>query len=190
MTKSIIQKPKKGVRKFRLIIVFIIFVVVVMGGYIAYRKLSQSSTQSTSVTNSKIPSVGANNNVSSNNTKANPQISSTSDNSSSVTATSNSPQTPNSFSVKIVNSIVSSGNLHVGTIVTGISSGACTLTATQTGQATLNLGNSLVHQDVNTYDCGVYNISTTKFPTPGVWLIKLTITNNGNYSSDTANVNI
>lgn len=92
------------------------------------------------------------------------------------------------FTVQIVNADMNenNSNLHVGTMVNNTTSGSCSLTATQAGQTTLQLGTSSVVQDVNSYDCGVFNIPTSEFPTSGNWLLTLTVTNNGTKASGTA----
>jgi hypothetical protein len=105
---------------------------------------------------------------------------------------STAPKTssPAAFTVQIVSSNIDDNdtNLHVGTMVNNTTGGSCTLTASQTGQTTLQLGTSSVQQDVNSYDCGVFNIPTSKFPVSGSWQIKLSVTNNGSEASDTASV--
>jgi cytoskeletal protein RodZ len=105
---------------------------------------------------------------------------------SSTTGTNNT----SSFTVQIVSDNVSDNNVHIGTMVSGTSSGSCTLTATQVGQNTLTLGTSSVKQDVNNYDCGIFNVRTSTFPSTGTWKLLLTVTNNGLSSSDSANVTI
>lgn len=104
--------------------------------------------------------------------------------------TGTSQTTPGSYTVQIVSTNVSSSNVHVGTLVSGTSTGNCTLTGSQTGQSTLQLGTSTVRMDVNSYDCGVFNIPTSMFPTSGVWKLTLTVTSNGSSSSGSANVTI
>lgn len=100
-----------------------------------------------------------------------------------------STDTTASFSVKIVSTSVNGGNLHVGNQVFGTTSGSCTLTATKSNQ-TLQLATSSVHQDVNSYDCGAFNVSTSKFPSGGSWQLKLSVTADGATASDLATVTI
>lgn len=94
------------------------------------------------------------------------------------------------FSVQIVSANPSTSNVHVGTLVGGATTGDCTLTASKSGQSVLQLGTSIVHQDVNTYSCGVFNVSPQSFPVSGTWQLKLTVVSNGNTGSDTSNVTI
>jgi len=71
----------------------------------------------------------------------------------------------------------SSGNkvVHVGNIVSGVTSGSCTLTATKAGQTTIT-NNSSVQLDGNSYDCGAFNIPASSFPSSGTWNLKLNVT--------------
>lgn len=104
--------------------------------------------------------------------------------------TSKPPTSPQSFSAQIVSANVNNGNLHIGTNVSGTTTGNCVLTATKSSQPTLQLGSSQVRQDVNAYDCGVFNIPTSKFPVGGNWQLLLTVTNNGAASTGSATVTI
>lgn len=115
--------------------------------------------------------------------------STTTNSSSSPTNSSTSPSNVN-FNVQIVNSNVANNNVHIGTLVNGTTTGNCNLTGYQSGQGTVQLGTSTVRQDVNNYDCGVFNIPTSKFPSNGQWAITLTVTYNGVSKSDSTNVNI
>lgn len=112
--------------------------------------------------------------------------------SNSTNSSSSTPNTNNtgSFTVQIISDNVSNNNVHIGTMVSGIISGSCTLTATQTGQNTLTLGTSSVTQDVNNYDCGIFNVAKSTFPKTGTWQLLLTVTNNGLSSSGSANITI
>ena len=104
---------------------------------------------------------------------------------------SNTTKTNNaSFSDKIVSYVVSNNNLHIGTFVSGTTTGNCLLTASKQGQSNLTLGSSKVRLDVNNYDCGVFNISTSKFPVRSVWKITLSVTNNGETATNSVYVTI
>lgn len=94
------------------------------------------------------------------------------------------------FTVQIVSANVSNGNLHIGTLVNGATTGTCVLSASQAGQSTLQLGTSSVKLDVNNYDCGVFNIPTTTFPNTGAWELQLTVTSNGSSNSGNSTVTI
>lgn len=118
--------------------------------------------------------------------KSNPTPASTLDSGPTQSSGSNA-----TYSVQITGANLTSNNtnVHVGTLVSGVTSGSCTLTATQ-GSQTVNLQSSNVQQDVNQYDCGVYNIATTQFPSSGSWKLTLTVASNGVSNSDSATVNI
>jgi len=104
--------------------------------------------------------------------------------------TSTSSTNQPTFSVQIVSSVVSNNNLHIGTLVSGTTVGACTLTASQQNQPTITLGTSNVRLDVNNYDCGVFNINTSKFSDKGVWKITLSVNYNGQTATNSVNVTI
>lgn len=89
-----------------------------------------------------------------------------------------------------INPVVNNGNVHVGTLVNGTTTGSCSLTAYQAGQATLQLGSSNVASDVNEYDCGVFNIATSKFPTSGTWSLTLTVSTDSTNASGSANITL
>jgi len=102
-------------------------------------------------------------------------------------STSNpSSDSPVSFSVNITNAsaLNDSSLVHVGTLVKGTTDGSCTLTATQAGQSNVTKTSS-IRQDVNYYDCGVFNIPFSDFPHTGNWTITLTVTSNGKQASNT-----
>ena len=110
--------------------------------------------------------------------------------SNTKSGSSGSGSNSSSFSDQIVSANVSNGNLHVGTAVYGTTSGNCTLTASQSSQATLTLGSSIVKQDVNYYDCGAFNIPTSTFPSSGVWELTLTVSVNDTNASNSTTVEI
>ena len=106
----------------------------------------------------------------------------------------NSGATSGNLSVTISNARVitdSSGDkfVHVGNLVNGASSGTCTLTATKTGQPKVT-DTGTVQLDGNTYDCGVFNTPTSKFPSSGTWNLTLTVTSGSSSGSATSTVTI
>lgn len=98
--------------------------------------------------------------------------------------------TNTTFSVQIVSANVNSDNVHVGTLVSGVTSGSCSLIAEQSGQQSITLGSASVRQDVNSYDCGVFNIPTSQFPTHGSWKLTLTVTSDRESATNSTNVTI
>lgn len=105
------------------------------------------------------------------------------------TLTANPDASSASLSIKITNASVNDTNLHVGTLVGGANSGTCTLTANKTGHQT-TLATSSIKQDVNSYDCGVFNVSTSAFPSSGSWQLVLTVSNGTAQASDSTTVSI
>lgn len=91
-----------------------------------------------------------------------------------------------SFAVT-VNANPNGSTIHVGTLVNGTTSGSCTLTVSQTGQQSI-VKTASVQQDVNNYDCGVFNITPTH--AQGQWTITLTVTNNGKQASNSTTVTL
>jgi hypothetical protein len=161
-------------RRVLLPIAIVILVLIGAGvGYYYHSMKPVSNTESKKQTSYNAPNIAR---------KASNNPSTTLDNGSTTPAKTSSPAT---FTVQIVSSNVDDNNtnLHIGTMVNNLSEGNCMLTASQTGQATLQLGTSLVRQDVNYYDCGVFNIPTSKFPISGTWNLKLTVTNDGSEAS-------
>ena len=92
------------------------------------------------------------------------------------------------FSVQINVVGPNSGNIHIGTLVDGLTKGDCLLTASKPGQTDLNLGSSTIQSDVNNYGCGVFNVPTSTFTSSGTWTIKLTITTGTTVKSTTSEV--
>ena len=101
-------------------------------------------------------------------------------NSSGTSSTSGStaPSPAPAFSATITNASANTTikSVHVGTLVSGVTSGSCTLTATQSGQSSV-VKSSSVQLDINYYDCGVFNIPFTDFPHSGDWKFTLTVKN-------------
>jgi len=88
---------------------------------------------------------------------------------------SSSTDSSNTLGVTIVSANSNSTNVHIGTLVSGATSGTCTLTASQSGQQDIVLSAS-IQRDVNSYDCGVFNIATTTFTNTGTWNFTLKVT--------------
>jgi hypothetical protein len=148
----------------------IIVVGVLASLYVYYHHSPTKTTSNQSLATSE------NTNSASNSNKTSSSPSSTLDSGSS---SSSSPTTTQpTFTVQIVSATINSGNLHIGTLVSGTSSGTCSLSASQSGQSTLQLATSNVEQNVNSYDCGVFNIPSSTFPTSGNWQLKLTVDSN------------
>jgi cytoskeletal protein RodZ len=174
----------------RLVAVLLIVAVLAVGflaGWLYNRHTTKTSTGTNQTSSSSAPA--ADNNQSQASKTSQSGTSSTLSTSESKGSTTTSAPT-GSYSVQIVSSSVNNGNLHIGTQVGGITTGDCTLTATKSGQSTLQLGSSAVQQDVNSYDCGVFNVATSKFPGGGSWTITLTVTNDGSTKATSTTVSV
>lgn len=95
----------------------------------------------------------------------------------------NNPNIP--LGVIIINTRRSGTDVRVGNMVTGTTSGTCTLSASQTGQTSPAPVTAPVSPDVNNYDCGVMHIA---LPDSGTWQLKLTVTSGSNSASATSTV--
>jgi len=93
--------------------------------------------------------------------------------------------TNNPLGVIILNTRRSDTDVRVGNLVNGTTSGTCTLSATQAGQASPTPVQAQVQLDVNNYDCGVMHIT---LPDTGTWQVKLTVTSGPNTTSAETNV--
>ena len=186
-SKSAINKHSFG--RLKLMISLLVVVLIALGGLLLYRHhestdKSQSTNKITNHSLSRLPTNSINGGTSKTNS------STTSGSNDANTGISTSSNNNGSFTVQITNSTLSNNNVHVGTLISGITSGDCTLTASQAGQSTITLGTSLVAQDVNNYDCGVFNIPSSTFPDSGIWDLLLTVTNSGESSSGSATITI
>lgn len=180
-------KPNNRKRLYASLAAAVVILLLAVGawGVSHYHKASQQvkNTQATlPKTVNQRPS-NSSDNAANDQRKENPSPSTTLDN-----GTSSSPSP--TFSANIVSANVSNGNLHVGTMVTGATSGTCTLTASKSGQQSVSLISSKVIQDVNSYDCGIINIATSKFPSSESWKLTLTVTNGGSPATDSTNITI
>ncbi len=175
---------RSRLRSRPLLMGLLVCVIATLVGFGLYRHYHHPNTPgSNTITSTAAPAAD---NSTSNARKGSSSPSATLDNG----ASSKPATTTASFSAQIVSANVSGGNLHVGTLVSGTTSGDCSLTATKPGQPTLQLGSSSVQQNVNNYDCGVFNIPTSRFPAGGSWQLLLTVTHNGASSTGSATVSI
>jgi hypothetical protein len=185
-------KNKKNTHKYGIWIVALVLVVALAGG--GYW-LTKKTDTSANFVNSDQKKSGINyspaqpsDNSSNENRKSSPNPSTTLNDGGSKTSSGSSTTTTGaSFSVQLVSSNVNNGNVHVGTLVNGATTGDCTLTVSQSGQTSITR-TSTVAQDVNDYDCGAFNIPTSDFPSSGTWNLNLTVISNGVQESDTSSV--
>jgi hypothetical protein len=178
-THKIKINQRKNHKGIFIIVLLVIIVALLLGGYLHHRhddSLASEKATSTKLHFSAAPPAD-------NNPNDSRKTSSTPAPTLSTPTTGSSTTDSASYTVQILNANVNDGNIHIGTQVNGTTTGTCTLTATQSGQSTLQLGSSSVAQDVNSYDCGVFNIPTSKFPSSGNWQLILTVTNNATQAS-------
>ena len=181
------SKPTKSNKKLFVIIVAALLALGAVGGYAYYKHAAKQTVKvgtAATIDYSKAPKAD---NKASDDRKSSSTPTSTLNNGSSGTA---STVPSGGFTVQLTGANVQSTNVHIGTLVNGTTSGSCALTATQTGQSTLQLGSSSVQQDVNSYDCGVFNVPTSEFPTSGSWQLSLTVTSGSAKNTGTYNVTI
>jgi hypothetical protein len=74
--------------------------------------------------------------------------------------------------------------VHVSGLISGVTSGTCTLTATQGGQS--KVFTAPVQIDVNSYDC----ILNPTFPTTGSWNLSLVVSSGGQHATATKAVEV
>jgi cytoskeletal protein RodZ len=178
-------------KKYLLFSVLIVVAALVVGGGVILhvrqdnRKSNAALSKSSHVNTVNYGPSTPSDNTANNNRKASTSPSNTLNDQSSSSPSTNS----SSITATIVSSTVSNDNLHVGTMVSGATSGTCSLSATQ-GSQQISLATANVQQDVNEYDCGVFNIATSKFPSTGAWVLTLTVTSGGQQSTASANVTI
>lgn len=106
--------------------------------------------------------------------------------SSTLTGGSSSSSSTSAVSVIITNTSHSGNTVSVRNQVEGVTSGTCTATASQSGQANV-VQNSTVGQDVNLYDCGVIQLN---LPAGGTWNITLSVTSGSAHGSASTTVTI
>ena len=186
-------------RSFPWIRVLIPVGIVIAGVLIAvlYKKpatIINTSSSSYSTTPTASPDNNQTGSVKTNTTS--PTTNNSTTNSTSQTnSTKSGGSPPASFTVQIVNNDVYTNNnqtfLHIGDTVTGTTSGACSLTASKSGEAPVTLATSNVKSDVNEYDCGAFNVPFTSFPSTGTWQVMLSVTSNDTTaSSSSVNVTV
>jgi len=181
-----IKQQRKSHRKAILLIAPLILLLAAGSAYgLYYQRNHKAPTSGT--TTRPINSVSYGPSSPSDNTANNQRKNS----SSSETTLNTNPSAPSAtFSAQIVSANVSSGNVHIGTLVSDTTSGTCTLTASQAGQQDITLDTTSVQLDVNNYDCGTLNIPTSKFTASGKWELTLTVSNNGQQTTTTTDITI
>ncbi len=185
------NKNKRGVSTKSLVFFFVILLVAILALVLLKYYHTHPSTKtalggpkvSSSLKSTHTSSSMPNDNVINNERKASPSPASTLNN--GPTAIHNQD-----FTAEIVSQNIANGNLHIGTLVGGVTTGTCTLTAIKSGQQTITLANTNVRQDVNNYDCGAINVTTKTFPASGVWKLALTVTDNNQQASGSTDVTI
>ncbi len=151
-------------RLFKISTLIILLACFILVGLFIHKSYTSSKTKNKS-TNITINNKPGNNQ--SNNTPVSQDVS----DKGSSTQSANTPTESLSASI---NPTLNNGNLHIGTVVNGTTSGSCTLNAAQ-GDKSLFIGNAEISQSVNYYTCGVFNMATNNFPNNGPWTINLLV---------------
>ncbi len=180
-----INKNQKS-KKLRVLLFFaILFILLLIGAYYTYHHYSKKTVANHPPSSTKAeftPAPAADNNP--NNARKN-------SNTPAATLNNNGSQTTNSNSFSVsINPVVSSSNVHIGTLVNGVTNGSCVLSASQEEKAAIQLRTSTVGANVNNYDCGIFNIPVSEFPSTGSWQLNLSVTSNGKTESVKVNINI
>jgi cytoskeletal protein RodZ len=186
------RRKNTSSRKKYLLFSTIIIVVALAVGSVVFLHVRQDNKKNNAALSksSHVNTINYGPSTPSDNTANNDRKASTSPSQTLNDQPSSTPSTnSSSITATIVNSTVNNGNLHVGTLVNGATDGTCSLTAAQ-GSQQLSLGTANIQQDVNEYDCGVFNIATSKFPSTGAWSLTLTITSDGQQATTSTNVTI
>lgn len=190
MVAKQIRKCSRG----PLVLLMVTVITVLAGGaffWYHHMNTNQNAQNSSKLaTNRSVDSVdygpsSAGDNAANNTRKSSPSPAITLNNGPTATSDSN-------LSAQIVNASVDNGNIHIGTLVNGATSGTCTIIATQ-GQTTITLATIAVQQDVNNYDCGggAINVPTSQLsPQSGTWQLKLTVVSGSSQVVDNASINL
>ena len=177
------QSKKKSSNRLRYVLLSTLLVVVLVlaGGLVALHARSghNKNIESNAAKNSHVNSVDyspskPNDNTANDTRKGSTNPAATLDNGPTASNTNNP------LGVIILNTRRSGTDVRVGNLVSGTTSGTCTLSATQAGQASPTPVQAQVQLDVNNYDCGVMHIT---LPDTGTWQVKLTVASGSNTAS-------
>lgn len=163
----------------KIIIILVVAIFMLAGIYFGWHYYSntKSAKLPSNVTTSPIP---GSNNLNNERKKSSAPATTLNNGPSSQPSNSNTSSTSKA-SITITRADIINGTLQVGTLVTGATTGSCTLYATQQGQATLSRTNPVKLQ-TNAYTCAVFDIPTGQFPNQGSWNISVRLTS-GSYST-------
>lgn len=177
-----VKKRSRYPRKSILSSLLLIALAVVFFALVAHahnqKSNSSPSTSGAATSNSHTinysPAPSSDNAASENAKSTNPSSSSTGDN-------------PDSNNVTITLSATPRGNkqVHVSGLISGLTSGTCTLTASQSGQSNV-VQTAPVQLDVNSYDC----IFNPTFPTTGSWNLSVVVSGGGQHATATKAVEV
>lgn len=148
----------------------LVVAVILVGSFITYR-LTRTDNTTPLPAGVSTKSSPADNNVN-NQRKTSSSPASTLDNG----ATTSTPQT--NATITITRAGIVDNNLQVGSLVSGTTSGTCTLSAQQSGQTTIMQTNQ-VTLETNSYVCPVFNIPLSSFPNQGKWNVSIALTVDG-----------
>ena len=156
-----------------LAVVCLLFVVIAITSLVVRHTNSNKTYDSTSVKERQINSVDYSPSKPSDNTANEDRKSS--ENPPQTIPSANTPNTSQG-SVTVTRVSTLAGNLQVGTLLSGITAGTCTLTLSQTGQTTITRQNNVAASN-NTFSCPTFTIPVTDFPIKTGWNVNIVVTN-------------
>ncbi len=171
MNRTTNKKPIKQKLSRIPLLLPVIIIILLAGSGLAYWKYHKkpAPTPAAATANN---TVNYSPSTPSDNTANNARKGSTSAN-STLNGRSSSP-----LSVTVTRAGVVGGQLQVGTLVEGTTSGTCTLNISQTGQQTITR-TATIQQQNNVYSCPVFYVPTSQFPNQGSWNVSVSVTSNG-----------
>lgn len=182
------SQNKKKISRHTVIVVSLVALVLLVGGSTyALTRPSSSNNSQTSTGNkaSTNPEVKPPNSV--DYTPPSTSDSQISDQTKQDTTPSSTPSSTISVLITRAGNIQDAqGNntaVVVGSLVQGATSGTCTLMATQSGQTSVVQTNTVTTQ-ANSYACPNFTIPYSSFPTGGPWKFTLTLSSNGQTSTN------
>jgi hypothetical protein len=183
MVRKSKQKPPKY-RKYILPTAIILAIILIGSVVVA---LNNRSTPKTGTSN---PPATTTTNTSSNSTPysttpLNSSVNSSNDSRKSTSSTSstlNNPSPSSSFSVTITHVDTVDDPIIVGSLINGVTSGSCQLTASRSGYTDVTTTSTVVQQN-NSYSCQSLSLAKSQFPASGTWNLVLSVDSGGQTAS-------
>ncbi len=175
--KQAANKKVKKRKSYKGLILLVVVIILVAGGLIwkLNKKQPDHSAVITPASSINYSPAKPSDNAANNARKGSTSAAATLDNGSS------SSSVP--FSVTVTRAEVFSSYLEVGTLVNGATSGTCTLSVSQSGQATITRSEAMQAQN-NAYSCPVFQVPVSDFPDQDAWNVSVSVTSNGQTESN------